>query len=208
MNDAGSPHHPEALEARERLAALSPRVYEAIEIGIEIGRDHFGDRPLDPWLFPHLVRFEAVQRLAGVSGTLFQVEQNPMSGIEISCAGYEIRVFKRCGTDGGEFLYPPGHSTGRQDFYRQMTLPGTGHLMLHTPSNIAYVWERTSDGLELHLVCPDGFDGIWKPGRSRWSIEIPHPALTMDPDQDFADEDDDLPINLDEAESGPDDDAT
>ncbi|HSL84517.1 MAG TPA: hypothetical protein VLF66_17220, partial [Thermoanaerobaculia bacterium] len=125
-NEPGG-YHPDALQARSDLEPVSARVYEALEYGIECGRDSFGDDPLDPWLFPHIVRFRTCQRLREGQGE-FTVRQNPMSGIEITYQGYHIRVFKRCGTE--EFLYPPGHSQGRQDFYdQQLVIPETTYLM-------------------------------------------------------------------------------
>lgn len=197
--------HPEAVLARNRLSALSPIVFEALELGIERGREHFVERPLDPWLFPHIVRDSAIERLKSREAAAgFSVHRMPMAGIDVRCAGYVLRVFKRCGADSDDALYPAGRSEGRQDFYRQMVVPGTEHLMAPASSrNLVYVWEVVGSDLELCLVCPDGYEDIWKPGRSRWSIPIPHPALNMDPEQDFAEDDDELPIHHDEAASGP-----
>ena len=206
MNDNGAGgYHPDALQARSDLEPVSARVYEALEYGIECGQDFFGDHPLDPWLFPHIVRFRTCERLSEHQSQ-FSVKQNPMSGIEISHQGYHIRVFKKCGPE--EYLYPPGHSQGRQDFYdQQLVLPGTVHLMaVPLRPNLAYVWEPVGADLELHLVCPNGFESIWKPGECRWDIPIEHPATEFTPDIDFAGGDEDLPINLDEAAGESDDD--
>lgn len=181
-------------------------MFAALEAGIEVAREYFADRSPDPWLFAHIVRDQVIQSLLGVDGD-FTLEEMPMSGIEISCGEYCVRCFKKCGSDS-DFLYPPGHSQGRQDFYSQVPLPGMSSLM-RPFRNLAYVWEAMVDGLELWLVCPDGFDGIWKPGRSRWTIPIPHPALSMESQGAFEEDtdDQDLPIDLDDAESDPDDSA-
>ena len=207
MSDTPDQDHPEAVQAREDLELFSIRMFAALEHGVECGRAYFGSRELDPWLFPHIVRDKVLEQLKdGPTG--YTVSQNPMSGIVVECQGYQVRLFKKSGEDS-EFLYPAGHSQGRKDFYNQeqMILPEMSELMAPTtPSkpNVAYVWELQGDGVELFLVCPDGFDGIWKPGRVRWHIEIQHPAYSMSPGtafNDVAGDSDDLPLDFTETAS-------
>jgi hypothetical protein len=212
MSDTPAPseHHPEAVQVRADLAALSLLLFAALEHGIESARSYFADRALDPWLFPHIVRDKVLEQLSNQGGD-FSLTRNPMAGVLIESQGYHVRLFKKSGEEA-EFLYPVGHSQGRQAFYnQQLVLPGMSELMEPVaPSrpNVAYVWEPQSDGLELTLVCPDGFEGIWKPGMVRWSIDIPHPALSMTSDTVFESvEEGDLPITFDEAASGSDDEA-
>lgn len=207
MSDTPDEDHPEAVQARADLELLSIRMFAALEHGIERGRAYFGDRDLDPWLFPHIVRDGVLEQLKdGPTG--YSVFRNPMSGIVLECQGYQVRLFKKSGEES-EFLYPTGHSQGRKDFYNQeqMILPGMNDLMMPeivtSKPNVAYVWELQGDSVELFIVCPDGFDGIWKPGRVRWHIDVQHPAYSMTPDSAFtglADEDD-LPLDLTETAS-------
>lgn len=207
MSDTPDQDHPEAVQARADLELLSIRMFAALEHGIEGGRAYFGDRELDPWLFPHIVRDKVLEQLKdGPTG--YSVYRNPMSGIVIECQGYQVRLFKKSGEES-EFLYPPGHSQGRKDFYNQeqMVLPDMSHLMapevIASELNVAYVWELQGDSVELFLVCPDGFDGIWKPGRVRWHIDIQHPAYSMAPATTLSSspEEDDLPLDLTEVAS-------
>lgn len=192
--------HPEASAAKDHLAVLSLRVFEALEAGVAETQEHFDEGAPDPWLFPHMVRYAVWRRLSEAGE--FVVTQLPMSGIEIEYMGYRVRLFKRCGMEG-EFLYPPGHSKGRQDFYeQQLQLPGVSHLFAQR-RNVAYVWEVVDGELELWLVSPDGFEHIWKPGRVRWSITIPHPVLEMAAEAAFTDSDDsdDLPLELEDLDA-------
>lgn len=197
MDDNDYP--PEAIQAREALEDLNYRVYEAIELGIERSLDYFGEREPNPWLFSHIVRYEATQRLKEDGNQTISLRENPMSGVEILHNGFRIRIWKKHLSD--QYLQPPGQSPSRQAFYFQPPIPEFSHL-IPISRNVVYVWEPNANaGLDLWLVSPNGFENIWEPGDSLWEIPIPHPALAMEPVQDFSEDDDaDLPIFLDEAE--------
>jgi hypothetical protein len=127
-----------------------------------------------------------------------------MSGIEILSGNYCCRLW-RMHSDPAHLLQPPGESERRQDFYlqKQPDLPGTEHLR-PTLSNLVYVWDSSKAGVAIHLVCPYGFDGIWKPGDHLWQVAIEHPASRMKPTTDLAQrDDDDLPLYLDETGDQP-----
>ena len=86
----------------------------------------------------------------------FSITRRQMCGIEIKAPPRLIKVWKRPKYEDEElFLHPPGESARRQDFYNQRLLPGTEHLFQN--GTLAYVWDRTKDGLELWLVRPLAF---------------------------------------------------
>ena len=208
MSDT-SQYDPEALVARTKLARLHRPLTEGLERGVEVARDYFGQREVDHHLFAHIVRDHAAQTLAAQADRLaFEITRHSLAGIEIACEGRTCKIWKKH-PDG--YLPPPGHSRVRRGFLHQpaqLFIDFRGISRWVRPqNNLVYVWDLIEDGVSVWLVCPKDFDqeNIWKPTDYHWAIPIDHPAHELSPTVDFAGEEEDLPIHLDEAAGGHDD---
>lgn len=116
-----------ADKALADLAALIPPTYAAFETGVEEARTYFAQRRRIPdgHLFPHIVRYEALFRLAATAkiellpgeddadqdadgDQYIRLRGLPNSGIQYRSSGYLVRAMKAT-ADG---LVPPPRSSG------------------------------------------------------------------------------------------------
>lgn len=158
---------------------LSP-LYQFVEEGIAEANTFFEqrNRPLDPWLFPHIVRWYTCNGLddlkeATPNGELsYESADLPMAGIEIAYAGHTIKVFKA--SDGA--LPAAGRSTARQAFFNG-NLYGEDEEVFDR-ANVAVIWDVDGNGslIMMQLVCPKAGSPPWKSGEAHWAVDIPHPA--------------------------------
>lgn len=161
----------------EELNPIVTPVYNALERAIEESNSYFSEQEhvIDPFLFPNLVRYNALQHLEDAQKEVdgLHIEKLSNNGIFMRFMGYRIRVWK---ADEGE-LPAPGNGDGRLKFFEQPDLfPGMRFM------NLAIIWDATSKGTlkNLMLVCPKG-DGNPSnvTGQAHWQIEIPHPATQV-----------------------------
>jgi hypothetical protein len=182
------------FESAEVLGAIQPIVgpiYGGLEEAIDLAKQFFPEgKKIDPFLFPNLVRYYALERLEPVSLEIdrFLVNRLSNNGISVRYGEYHMRIWK---ADEGE-LPPPGYSQTKVDFYEQRELfPGMRYLKL------AVIWDVTSAGTlkKLLLVCPKGDGPPFANGQAHWQIEIPHPVTAISADKELAQQaTDDLPL--------------
>jgi hypothetical protein len=205
--------------ALAELAPLTDRLYEALEGATAISRSYFEDTigaPVDRPLFPNLVRYH-VKRLLGAKGhevrdeLEYEQQSLPNNGLALRCARYGIRILKAHDGD----LPPPGPSKSKQAFYaQQLELPLVPEEYAHAEPirlNLIILWdvEWNFSLSRLTLVCPRSGDVTHASVQTYWSVPIPHPgdrASVITPENEFAEELDDLDISVPEnadAEVGP-----
>jgi len=194
----------QALQARTALARLHYPIVEGIERGLATAHEYFNGREYDPLLHAYFVRDHVAETLRVQEASLgFKLTRGPMAGLEVECAGYVSKVWKK---HPEALLQAPGESQLRQEFLRQPVQVMIGFPRIETwvrrLTKVVHVWSADGGVVRLWLVCPKNFDenDLWRPGESHWEIPIDHPAETLEPVVDFAgDDDEDLPINLDAA---------
>jgi hypothetical protein len=158
------------------ISQIVPYIYESLERAIMDSTGFFPQgEPVDPFLFPNLVRYYAHRYLADAPKEIdgFVIERLSNNGLFLVFGGYHIRVWK---ADEGQ-LPAAGNSERRLEFFEQPELfPGMRLLKL------AIIWDTTNRGTlkNLMLVCPKG-DGnpSTETGQAHWQIEIPHPAMSV-----------------------------
>jgi hypothetical protein len=180
---------PEPEDVLVDLRDLTPLLYLAMESGVHHARDYFerNDQVPDPWLFSHLVRYQAKQILtdSGYSVEELEVDNLANSGLSLSTHGYPIRIRKG---DHGAPPAPQSHSL--HDFYVQGRLPfGSGGPDDDKP-NLVVLWDVDRPAYNmtssLVLACPAGVSGTDVP--CHWKVPIPQvaaatPPSTPDPTQ-------------------------
>lgn len=172
----------EASELLRRLQPIVPMLWEALETGVEVARDHFersGARR-DPYLAAHLTRFHtrwALER--SLPGVDFEVDENipsipnlPNSGIRVRLAGVELWILKTF--QGG--VPAPGRSRRRQEAWQQPMFE------LKPARTLLVLWD-VDDNYELavvSLVRPKKGDADPTSGEALWEVALPRPsALTL-----------------------------
>jgi hypothetical protein len=198
MNKAAVPSPPEVLHD---LADFTPKLYDAFEGSISIAREFF-DNPkheFDLWYYCGSVRYH-VKRLLLAQG--FKMEDQNNTGLCLSHGRYRLKMFK---TYRGE-VPTPGVSKTRQRFYRQIPLPLPALLQMLVDMqgglvNLLIVWEpkNNHDLARLSLALPKY--GSANSATMQWEVAIPHPALSMTPDEVIAVDDDDLGIQRTDEEA-------
>jgi hypothetical protein len=163
----------------ETLEPLLSPLYRFIEEGAADANSFFhqrGEKPHDPWLYPHIVRWHTcngLDDLKQTNATLdYEAADLPMAGIEIAYSGHTIKVFKA--TDG--VLPAAGRSPNRQAFFNG-NLFGEDEEVFER-ANLAVIWDVDAHGslILMQLVCPKAGSPTWKPGEVHWAVDIPHPA--------------------------------
>lgn len=184
--DSGRPLQSAAV--LEDLQPVLPLIYEAFERAIEESKSFFKEgKGIDPFLFPNLVRYYALEYLESGPWEIddFSIDRLSNNGIFLRFKDYRIRVWK---ADEGE-LPAPGTSESKRIFYEQPDLwEGMRFVKL------AIIWDTTSKGTlkNLILACPNGDGSPNTAGQAHWQIEIPHPATHITAATAFQDSDDDL----------------
>jgi hypothetical protein len=202
---------PESQEALSDLSQLIPVVYSALEAAIQSAREFFdreGNRPIDPYLAPCLVRYYAKRFLidAGCNAEYeddvehdegdgeFKFHNLSNNGLALTSEKYQIRIWK---SDDGK-LPVPGPSQPRRAFFQQclpydMSLPAE-------QLGLAILWEVSPNYVltRLLLSCPKAGDTSRASVEAYWTVPIPHPAfsaIVADQSEDHVEEFVDLPIS-------------
>lgn len=198
-------------EVLRDLSEFTPPLYSAFEGAISIVREFFDDpsNEFDLWYYCNSVRYQT-KRLLKAEG--FPMEDFSNTGLCLRYGRYRLRMFKAY-----RGMVPvPGISLTRQLFYCQLPLqmpplPPLLQLLADMQGgivNLLLVWEPKPnyDLARLSYALPKY--GSRNVARVHWLHEIPHPALSLAPDEmTAADDIDDLEIERpDEEATGTDDD--
>jgi hypothetical protein len=189
-----TPIAPEA--AVEDLAQLWPHLYAALEHATQETRAFFDQRDaiVNRALAPELVRYFACQSLDDTDQALeYEREVIAKNGISLRLPGYHLRVRKWAGRK----LPMPGPSKTLTTFWRQLSLFDTG-VPDPDAHHLLVLWEVTAAyklvGLTLAYpigAVDDGDDAVFD---ALWTIDIPHPALTITGEAEGDDDDGDVVV--------------
>jgi hypothetical protein len=171
---------------------LSEIVYEAMEKATVKTRAFFNteQRPHDPFLAPHLMRFFGKQGLrdAGIhaaeeDGDVSDFEGLPNNGLAFFYKGHHVRILKAATVRGEGWKLPGcGSSEPRTDFYnQQLQIYTDGRGKMHTCSlNVIYVWDfdKLFNLAGVSLGCPKAAAAYAKDVLSHWCEPLRHPALS------------------------------
>lgn len=187
------------------ISDLSPTLYRAFEGAMLQGRSYFenGQRSVDKWLFNDLVRYHAKCYLSSLGLTPREMNNN---GLSLVHGRYTVRMLKA--VDGRSPF--PGPTAARQGFYQQLHFPLSASLLDFVtrlrgePINLLILWEPTPAYDLSRLIVAIPKNGTHDPATVQvyWQESLPHPALTIRPDEAAAssEEFDDLDITLPEEE--------
>lgn len=188
----------------QTLQPLWTPLYGAFERGTQVAReffDHVGRSPA-PWVYPDLVRYEAltVLKQSGIDCDAVDAEILGLAnhGLQIRFAGFTIRGMKAL-QDGS--VPGPGPSRSKKDFFRQLSLGTWGEEI----RNLVLLWQPDANHnlAGLSLVCPK--DGAGTKAEAHWHVPIPHPAMatsTTTGSLTLVDEDLDISIDKTNAVAG------
>jgi hypothetical protein len=178
---------------------LPSKVYGFLQEAVSLAIQYFdelapktqnGDPPLDPHLFPHLVRYQVCRllRQEEFDASIIDDEDVPpsvrvmaMSGIEIEFRNRKIKIWKS--RKGGIPL--PGRSASRKAFLQenQVLFGSAGEFF--KARNLVLLWDVDSTGdVTLELVCPMPSDfkkhdaADWK-SPQLWSVAVPDAATLI-----------------------------
>lgn len=136
------------------LRDLTPDLFRAVEAGTQDGVLFFEEheRPIDPYLFPSIVRWKARVVLAEASISVEDDDECavdealPNNGILLRYRTYTIRLLK---ADHGQ-VPAPGPSRPRRDFWAQPLFGSTSFM------NLIVIWDYDFETGEvtLDLACP------------------------------------------------------
>ncbi len=170
---------PEAVV--DDLQALVPVLFTAVEAGTQEAALFFEERdePIDPYLFPNMVRWRARRELERAEIDAVEDEECSVdprlanNGILIKHRGYTLRLLKA--GDNGD-VPPPGPSKPRQSFYNQPLFGDTEFV------NLVVVWtyRRDTRAVELELTCPKSADA-YSNVSLHFRIVLEHPAIALPP---------------------------
>jgi hypothetical protein len=158
------PANPESF--RSYLATALRATKLALDDGVSWAETVLHDRPFDPWLWAHLVRYHAKGRLGEPAIRDWSLTLGVAhSGIEITRGPLTLRVLKSL----RDAPPNPGHSGSRRAFYQQwLGLDFDGASTPLTGGNLILDWAVNRKNLELTL-------GLSKPAGT-WSYGG-HPDL-------------------------------
>jgi hypothetical protein len=166
----GYPSHEEARRAIDPLLFF---LYGSLERSIGKAQAYFDLQkdPIDPSLFPSIVRFEWRKEILAHATTEISENGDTLEvlcpynlGIHLNFAGYHIRAFKS--KVGGAPL--PGGSDKRirffcQEFSDQYVANFEGEVILPAPStNLCLIWsvDRSFNLVEMRLCLPLGWQDM------------------------------------------------
>ena len=162
------------------LDAIRGLLWESLEHGIAVAKEHFGEGQLvDGALGSHVARFHARRFLVGRG---LQCESMPLNGIAFRWASYSVRVLK---ADGDGELPAPGRSGRKQRFYcqDQHTFDfDQGEVELGSEVNLVVLWDVTRgsfNGLSLSLACPKAGGRTKASVEAHWYVAFPHPSVAL-----------------------------
>ena len=195
------------------LDPLWPDAWRAFETGTQHAAAYFKDQPgerarvRDPWLFAHLVRFQARTYLAdrGIDANI-DLMWLALSGVAVRFGRVDLRFLL---SDDGR-LPAPGRSWKKRAFYSQaiqnpLFILGDEQPRLPATLNIVVTWDYDSSGVLRGLVvhCPSGGGNGRDSATSYWNHALPHPASTYQAPAQPADAEQpaDLPIGHPEDET-------
>jgi hypothetical protein len=173
------------------LEPLWPDAWRAFETGTQHAAAYFKDQPVerartrDPWLFPHLVRFQARTYLAerGVDANIDPIWL-ALSGVAVRFGCIDLRFLL---SDGGR-LPAPGKSWTKRAFYHQAIQNPLFILDDEQPRepsmvNIVVTWGYDSGGVLTGLTayCPNGGGRGRDSATEHWHHALAHPATTYQP---------------------------
>jgi hypothetical protein len=121
----------------------------ALDDGVSWAETVLHDRPFDPWLWAHMVRYHARVRLGEPAVRDWNLTPGiPHSGIEITKEPLTLRILKSL-QDGPP---NPGHSGSRRAFYQQcLQLDFDGAVAPSTGGNLILDWSVNRKNLDLIL---------------------------------------------------------
>lgn len=208
------PHQQEPAESLARLAPILPGTYRVLERALAQADAYFASAAegttRSPWLHASLTRFQFLANVRAILPRPVDVEDalftgwQPNDGIRLRYRGIRLRVLKAFGDS-----LPPACTPRRATEYEQMTILGFPVELL----DLALLWSRSAEGLELTLVRPLR-PGAWpENSETLWAAPVPHSmviaAAAAAVQTDVSEEDEaDLPIRRAEtpAADAPDDD--
>lgn len=194
--------HPEAVIEENR--AILNVIQRALEAAIPRAKAFFDNegRPVDPFLFPNLVRWHTKQLLVEQGRDVrFEQGQLANNGLWLITNKWNFRILKSdpAGVNGVPL---PGPSQSKQEYYCQMPV---GLPLEQTPApigriNLIVLWDvdLKHNFESIRLVLP-----IWGTENTvsiRFNEPVSHPALTIVAPQESGTEPEELPIVLDQPE--------
>jgi len=155
MNVTPDPDQPEDVLAY--LADGVRAVRDALDEGISFADGILSALPLDPYLWAHLVRYQARAVLTGLEPETWSLGRDLRnSGIEIARGPFTVRALK---SQGGGPPHPGGSGARRSFWGQQMALPFDGNEGA-VGANLILDWDAGLDReILLGLSKPIG---IWK----------------------------------------------
>jgi hypothetical protein len=218
---------PEFSVVRRDLDPILPGLYAAVEYGAQVGEEFFTQQgtPQDPYLFAHLLRFFAQRHLKSAGEDLEELALDPQgnNGVLIRYGKYQLRLLKA--RKNG--LPLPGHSQSRLAEYRQVAFfdgfTGWDNCSLQATISLLMLWDvdPRKRVVGLSLALPQAGFADPQSYRCHWMQPLSHPTETMmtetdamapavefedlpisvnvEPDEDIADGEDDVPVLLPKA---------
>jgi hypothetical protein len=177
-----APAPEEAVFLLRELMPIWPSIVRALEAGTIASREYFDtlQRPVDPFLFPNIVRYHAAEYLREVAlaeGVDYEFETLPNNGLKVCFGPYRLRILK---ADHGD-LPVPGHSRSKQFFYQQRFEQQLlfGEAMM----NLVVLWDVDGRGnlTRLDLVRPVAGEETRSSVLYDLRVPIPHPAEREEP---------------------------
>ncbi len=195
------------------LEPLWPDAWRAFEMATQHSVGYFKDQPIerarrrDPWLFPHIVRFQARTYFAerGHDANIDPIWLS-LSGVAVRYGCVDLRFLLADGAG----LPAPGRSRRKRAFYQQaiqnpLFLLDDEQSREPATINVVVTWAYDPDGVLTGLVayCPSGGGSGRDSATYYWRAELPHPATTYEAPAEPLDEErsTDLPIGHPEDET-------